>query len=81
MFRLAKIQVNQDQRLSDLGNSRKRARNENTIHEHLSHPIELGVLKWDTVIPPEIRKRVLEAKNGWQSTGRISAIMKNLAAY
>jgi DNA-binding CsgD family transcriptional regulator len=35
---------------------------ENTIYEHLSHSIELGVLKWDMVITPEIRKRVLEAE-------------------
>ena len=35
---------------------------ENTIYEHLSHSIELGVLKWDMVIPPEIRKRVLDAE-------------------
>jgi DNA-binding CsgD family transcriptional regulator len=35
---------------------------ENTIYEHLSHSIELGVLKWDIVIAPEIRKQVLEAE-------------------
>lgn len=35
---------------------------ENTIYEHLWHSIELGVLKWDMVIPPEIRKRVLDAE-------------------
>jgi hypothetical protein len=35
---------------------------ENTVYEHLSHSIELGVLKWGMVIPTEIRKRVLEAE-------------------